>query len=103
MVDLAIPLAAGLAVVIFRGLKRHREGSHRLIEDVQKNAFADMSAGALVSVGINAIVFAAVGVGIFPLEPFDLRLLLAVGGVFTGAEGTKQIHKNLFSQFQKQE
>ncbi len=99
MVDLAIPIAGGFAVVLIRALKRHGEGSHRTLEDIQQNTFADIAAGGLITVGINAFGLALTGLELFHLDPTDFRIILAYSGITFALEGIKHIRKNILEPF----
>lgn len=99
MVDLAIPVAAGLCVVLIRGVKRRLEGKRDLLEEIQANAFQDIPAGALIAIGISALVHGLLSVELFQLDSSDLKIILAFSGFMFLLEGTKYVQRNILEPF----
>lgn len=99
MVDLAIPVAVGLCVVLIRGVKRRLEGKMQILEEIQTNAFSDISAGALIAIGMSALVHGLLSVEIFQLDSSDLRIILAFSGFMFILKGIKYIRNNVIGPF----
>ncbi|MBI5036594.1 hypothetical protein HZC09_04590 [Candidatus Micrarchaeota archaeon] len=96
MVEIAIPLLGGLAVVLLRAAKNKIE-KKKVSGELKKELTADLSAGAAITFGANSLLISLFKIQLFMFNESDVNLLLTIAGIYLILEGgsrVRQIIKN---------